>query len=211
MFKHLILIASVVGFSANASNSSVDILTSLPATQMIVGQLVKDTELSAQNIAPARYGFERLPNWYDSQGSEKIEAVSKHAKVVVSMTSIWEEDPLFVHARAHNISIINVDAGQALTPNGLSVATLNSNKGISPFVWLSTANLMRMTEIIGDDLKRIWPEHDVKLSENQGNLLTELKQLNASQQKQLFEANVDSVIILDKASKTSLVRMTSTY
>lgn len=185
--------------AANDEVQPVDVLTSLPATYMIVDQLTQGTGLKVENLAPPRFGFERLPGWYEQQGAEQVAEVTGQAQVVVSMGSIWQADPLYPHTRAHNIQVINVDAGQALLPNGQAVTALHTQDGVSPYVWLSAANLMRMTEIIGDDFVRIWPEHKQTISDNQGQLLQSLKELSASQQRQLFEAEIDSVILLEEA------------
>ncbi|GAL14408.1 ABC-type metal ion transport system periplasmic component/surface adhesin [Vibrio astriarenae] len=103
LFRYLL--AGLVTFSAIsvAEEKPADILTSLPATYMIADQLVQDTNLVVENIAPARYGFERLPGWYDTQGAEEVAEFAQGAKAVVSLGSIWESDPIYLHTR-HIIS-----------------------------------------------------------------------------------------------------------
>ncbi|MGL6259800.1 metal ABC transporter solute-binding protein, Zn/Mn family [Vibrio sp. WXL210] len=205
MNKYLLILLAWLPTLANAEEATnseqkpAEVLTTLPATFMIADQLTQGTGLKVENIAPARFGFERLPGWFEQQGAEHVEQLTREAQVVVSLGSIWQADPIFPHARAHNIHIVNVDAGQALLPNGQAVTALHTADGVSPFVWLSAANLMRMTEIVGDDFVRIWPEHAEKIHDNQGELLQSLKQLSSTQQRQLFESDIDSVILLDEA------------
>ncbi|PSW17632.1 ABC transporter substrate-binding protein [Photobacterium sanctipauli] len=197
--RQLLILLLFIPSLVSANERKADILTTLPATFMLAQQLTLDTGLVVKNLAPTRYGIERLPGWFSNQGADEVEACTTEATAVVTLGSVWPADPLFLHAREHNIKIINIDAGQALLPNGQSVATLQLKQGISPYVWLSNANLLLMAEIVTTDLKRLWPQHEKQIHNNYGALRNQMMALATNQQASLINAGVDAVILLDEA------------
>ncbi len=130
MPRFLIVIFVLLSGVVHAQERRADILTALTVTYMLVQQLTLDTELTVHNLAPARYGMDRLPGWFAQQGTEQLAGYAKGATAVITLDSVWPADPLYLHSRVNNIQVVKIDAGQALLPNGQSVLTLHLEDGV---------------------------------------------------------------------------------
>ena len=187
-----------VMFSA-AMVEAKDILTATPVTYMISSELTKGTGLETQYLPPKRYGMMRLPNWFNSKGAESTAHAANNATAVVTIGAVWPQDPLFVHARQGNIRIVEIDASQSISPRAQGVAALRLKNGaLSPFSWLNPSNLTRMAAIVSQDFQQLWPEHADKIAENQQTLMVNVRALINKQQTALFDAEVDTVILLSQ-------------
>ncbi|WP_255526710.1 metal ABC transporter solute-binding protein, Zn/Mn family [Photobacterium sp. BZF1] len=187
-----------VMFTATIAEAK-DILTATPVTYMVSSELTKGTGLSTQYLPPKRYGMMRLPNWFTSKGAESTAELATEATAVVTIGAVWPQDPLYVHARRGNIRIVEIDASQSISPRAQGVAALRLDNGmISPFTWLNPSNLTRMAAIVSQDLQQLWPEHATKIAENQQQLMVNIRALTNRQQASLFEAEVDSVILMSQ-------------
>ncbi|MGF1731249.1 ABC transporter substrate-binding protein [Photobacterium kasasachensis] len=183
----------------SASVQAEDILTATPVTYMLASELTEDTAITTSYLPPKRYGIQRLPNWFNGKGAEQTAKAGRDAKVVVTLGSTWPQDPLYVHARQGNIAIIEIDASQAISPRAQGVAALRLDDGTtSMFTWLNPANLSRMAAIVSQDLQRVWPEQAKVIEANQQRLMLDVRKMITSQQNDLFEAEIDSVILLSK-------------
>lgn len=194
------LVAVVIGaVLGTVSVRAEDILTATPVTYMLASELTKGTDITTNYLPPKRYGVNRLPNWFNSKGADLIEKAAKDATVVVTFGAIWPQDSLYVHARQGNIQIIEIDASQAMTPRGQGVAAMHLADGTtSLFGWLNPSNLTRMVAIVGNDLQRVWPGHADTIEGNQQQLMIDIRKLINQQQNDLFEAEVDSVVLLSE-------------
>ncbi|WP_411184586.1 metal ABC transporter solute-binding protein, Zn/Mn family [Photobacterium rosenbergii] len=187
-----------VMFSA-AMVEAKDILTATPVTYMISSELTKGTGIETQYLPPKRYGMMRLPNWFSSKGAESTARAANNATAVVTIGAVWPQDPLYVHTRQGNIRIVEIDASQSISPRAQGVAALRLENGVlSPFPWLNPANLTRMAAIVSQDLQQLWPEHAAKIAENQQTLMIDVRALINKQQAALFDAEVDTVILLSQ-------------
>ena len=96
-------------------------------------------------------------------------------------------------------SIVEIDASQSISPRAQGVAALRLDNGmISPFTWLNPSNLTRMAAIVSQDFQQLWPAHATKIAENQQQLMVAIRALTNRQQTSLFEAEVDSVILMSQ-------------
>ncbi|MDN2663314.1 metal ABC transporter solute-binding protein, Zn/Mn family [Psychromonas sp. 14N.309.X.WAT.B.A12] len=176
-----------------------DILTTTPVTYMLATQLMKGTPITTTYLAPKRYGIERLGHWFATKGEGKVMAEAQQASVVITLRSLWPQDPLFAYARQGNIKIIEVDASQSISPRAKGVATVQLASGnTSLYAWLNPNNLSTMSSIVSDDLKRIWPEQQQIIEKNQQQLLIDIRQLINQQQTTLFDKEIDSVVLLSE-------------
>ncbi|PSW20363.1 ABC transporter substrate-binding protein [Photobacterium sanctipauli] len=179
--------------------SAKDILTAAPVTYMLSTELTKGTGLETHYLPPKRYGLQRLPNWFASKGVESVEKAAQTAKAAITLGAVWPQDPLYAYARQSNIQIVEIDASQSISPRATGVAALQLDDGsTSPYAWLNPTNLTRMTAIVSGDLQRLWPQHAEVIAANQQALMINVRHLINQQQAALFEAEVDSVILLSK-------------
>jgi len=110
----------------------------------------------------------------------------------VTIARVWREDPLYQAARARNIRVFPIDAArpwdESAAPVGLSrvpctnaawVENVPCTDEISPFLWLSISNGVRMAEHIAADLERLAPEDAAKIGSNLESVVTQLRDLKS--------------------------------
>ncbi|RJG47747.1 zinc ABC transporter solute-binding protein [Motilimonas pumila] len=193
LFSAVCLWLSLVSLPAVAN----DVLTHTPATQWLAQYLLQGSPVQATYLPPQRYGLTRLPHWFSGKGEAQVGSQAGAAKAVITIASVWPQDPLFPAARQHNIQVIEIDASQAIDPYARSVATVAKSDGtMSPYVWLNTANLVVMAHIISQDLQRIWPEHQQQIADNQARLVVKINQLQYDNSEWLLQKQIDAVIVL---------------
>lgn len=92
----------------------------------------------------------------------------KSADAVITIGKLWSADPLYTAAREVNIRVVNIDASKPWSHelDGVAVANSPSTKAVSPYFWLSPANVIRMVDIIGSDLQRLYPEQAPTIAAN---------------------------------------------
>ncbi|MGF1755402.1 ABC transporter substrate-binding protein [Vibrio makurazakiensis] len=184
----------------SSSTFASDILTSTPVTYAIANELMKGTEITTQYLPPKRYGIDRLPNWFATKGVKPVTKAGENATVAITLSSIWQNDPTFIYARQGNIRLIEIDASQAITPRAQGVAALKLDDGsISKYAWLNPTNLIRMSSIVADDLKHVWPNHQAKIDTNLQMMMLDVRTLINSQQDAIFDHEVDSVVLLSES------------
>ena len=194
-FKNYYVLFFFLSFTNQVSAK--DIITTTPVTYILASQLMKGTPITTSYIAPKRYGIERLSNWYAGKGEQVAFKAGETATVAITLKALWSEDPLFIYARQGNIKLIEIDASQSISPRARSIATVKlSNGSNSIYAWLNPNNLSSMLSIVGDDLKKVWPEYTEKINENLQVLLMKSRQLINQQQQTLFDKEIDSVVLL---------------
>lgn len=187
----------VSGSSYSHSAKAEDILTATPVTYMLASELTHDTGITTKYLPPKRYGVSRLPNWFASKGDIVTQEASKNAQAVVTLGAVWPQDPLYIYARQGNINIIEIDASQAISPQGQGIAALRLDDGsVSMYSWLNPTNLSRMAAIVSDDLQRLWPNKAQQIEQNQQQLMGDVRKLINAQQQVLMDAEIDSVVLL---------------
>lgn len=187
----------VSGSSYSHSAKAEDILTATPVTYMLASELTHDTGITTKYLPPKRYGVSRLPNWFASKGDVVTQEASKDAQAVVTLGAVWPQDPLYIYARQGNINIIEIDASQAISPQGQGIAALRLDDGsVSMYSWLNPTNLSRMAAIVSDDLQRLWPNKAQQIEQNQQQLMGDVRKLINAQQQVLMDAEIDSVVLL---------------
>lgn len=180
--------------------SAQDILTSTPVTYAIATELMKETNITTEYLPPKRYGIERLPNWFATKGTNAVTKAGEQATVAITMRSVWHDDPTYLFARQGNIRLIEIDASQAITPRAQGVAALTLDSGsLSKYAWLNPTNLIRMSAIVADDLKRVWPDHQRVIDTNLQAMTLNVRALINAQQDAIFDNDIDSVILLSEA------------
>ena len=92
----------------------------------------------------------------------------KRADAVITMGKIWSGDPLYTAVREVNIRVVNIDASKPWSHelDGVAVANSPVTQMVSPYFWLSPSNVIRMLDIIGSDLVRLYPQHAVTIAAN---------------------------------------------
>lgn len=193
-FKKLLLVSLLLVSNTLLASQ---ILTTTPVTYMLASQLMAGTAIQTEYLAPKRYTLNRLPNWFKGKGESKVLRAAKKASVVITIASIWPQDPLYIYARQANLHVLEIDASQAKTVQADAVAIRKKvDKSVSSYAWLNSHNLSVMSKIVADDLKRVWPQHSAVINQNQLYLLDDIQRLIKQQQQFLIEKDIDAVLVL---------------
>jgi ABC-type Zn uptake system ZnuABC Zn-binding protein ZnuA len=139
--------------------------------------------------------------WF-KENAELIEKEAGEADAVVSLGSVWPSDPLYAYARRYNLFIVNIDAAEPIDPlisgvstiqysvseNGGESGGIEGGAALSPYVWLSLSNAIKMSELIASDLKRLNPPDSDTVEKNLANLKSEILRLKAKYEIEIIDA-----------------------
>ena len=162
------------------------ILTSLDVTQALCRILCEGTSIEVEKVIPAGYSMQGQKSYFKKHRKDFFSKAEK-AQGVVTIVSVWPDDPLYLWARRGNIRIVNIDAAKPLDGYGAGVPLMEINGGYSPYVWRSPANLTRMGSIVADDLGKLFPEEAEKVTGNLKKLQSALFRLRTAHEEVLLE------------------------
>ncbi len=176
------------GWAANKDLSLV--ITSLPVTSLLVQHLVQGSDIETKMVVPARYSMAAQKNYFKK--NKQFAQSAATASACVTIGSAWRGDALYPFARRHNIHIVEIDAAAPIdrSRTGVVLVTQQQSEEISPYIWRSPANLVRMAEFISDDLQRLFPQHASLFRKNLLTLQRNLFQLRTNFEILLSEKNV---------------------
>ncbi len=167
------------GASADEPAGNVTVLTALPVTYSIASALAAGTHVTVQNVPENGRRMNAQQNYFTLQ-APKLADQFAHASAVITIGKLWQDDPLFVAARAANIRVIDIDATKPYsdTLEGVSVAfepetdaPWTEHEGESApvpslYFWLSASNVARASDIVGQDLMRLAPADAPRIAAN---------------------------------------------
>jgi len=189
VFASAIVLTCALGGSLEAQETGPLVLTSLQSTYSLTSALAEGTTIRVENAPPdgARMAAQERVLF-----AEDLDELFVDADAVVTIARVWREDRLYQAARARNIRVVPIDAArpwdEAAAPVGLrklpcSNASWAENNPctdeISPFIWLSISNGVRMAENIASDLERLAPDDAAIIQDNLLALVAELRTLKS--------------------------------
>ena len=144
------------------------VLTSVGPIFTITSALLADTNIKVINMPERARSLAAQPTWFDKQ-SEPFYEVFERAIAVVSMGNLWPEDSLYLTVREQNIRAVNIDATLPYSSQltGVSVVNGPSTGEVSPYFWLSPANIIRSAKIVSNDLTRLFPNSAETIRKNE--------------------------------------------
>ncbi|HAY45734.1 MAG TPA: hypothetical protein DCY55_05565 [Gammaproteobacteria bacterium] len=202
-------------FSASPSSAidvadGLKVVTGTQATYSIARALLEDTSIETVNVPEDGRRFNSLKDYIERRTS-RFEPLFKSADAVVAVTNALPADPLYRFAREANINLVYIDAAQPWSLSSPGVALVEqpstnvawatddtSRETVSdaPYFWLSLTNAIRMTDIVGVDLARTFPEFAALILSNRDALKVELLALYREFQNQLLDVADISVFAL---------------
>lgn len=205
-FTITLLFCSISLAQAVNEKDGLSVITGTQVTYSLTVALLLDTDIEVVNIPADGRRLESLKD-YIARRKDKLADSFKAADAVVSMGNVLGYDPIFRYAREANIHLVNIDAAQpwSFDESGVSIVqspTTNvdwsvektqQKKEDSPYFWLSMSNTVRMTDIIGADLSRVFPAQQKQIVTNQDNLKKGLLKLAREYQDKFL--NVDNITV----------------
>lgn len=167
------------------AESKTVVLTDLQPTYSITSVLAQNTDIEVINVPAGGRSMQALPGYYETR-ADRLSDTFRNATAVVTLAYYWNQDPLYVFARAENIRVIPIDASKPWSVSLSGVGIINSPQTDAPwaprqevqepsygqYFWLSTTNGIRMADTIAADLVRIAPADAERIKDN----LTAFKQ-----------------------------------
>lgn len=177
------------------------VITGTQVTYSLSSALLAGTGIEVVNIPVDGRKFESLKD-YIQRRMDALTPVFASAEAVVSMTNVLPSDPLFRFAREANIRLVNIDAAQpwSFDSSGVSIiqapnsdvywasTSESATASDSPYFWLSPSNAVRMADIIGSDLARVFPVEQAQIIANRDALKQSLLELSREYQNKFLSA-----------------------
>lgn len=198
--------------SAEPGRQPLCIITSLQPAYSIALNLVKNTPIEIVYIPAEDCGMEDQSAYFkEAYHTESFKKIALKADAVLTLKSIWKNDPLYTYTALHNIFAVPLDIAEPLNPAIAGVSTLKiptaregfeagrfsaGNGEVLPSIWLSLSNGAKMTEIIADSLIRMAPAYRPAIQNNRDNYLRHITALQTEYEEKLLEADIGSVALL---------------
>lgn len=192
-------------------NDGLSVLTGTQATYSITYALLENTSIETINIPEDGRRLNSLKDYIERR-KDRFEPIFKAADAVVAYTNVLGSDPLYRFSREANIHLVYIDAAQPWSYDSPGVSLIvepttnvswsskehdeTHSDGDSSYFWLSINNAIRMSDIIGSDLARIFPEQSETITQNMNRLKADFLSLSREYQNKLFDVLDISVFAL---------------
>ena len=172
------------------------VLTSIQSVYSIVKNITKDSDIEVYSIFDSDVSMDYGKSAFDNSDLDLSSA--KEAVAVVDVAKVWNNDYLYEYARRKNIRIVEIDASYSFSGNDyLSLSLLNYKNGDrNPYVWMSFQNVIKMANIVADDLSELFPENSKIIEKNLTNFSQEIKEIENGYLEKTLTLSSLSVITL---------------
>lgn len=172
------------------------VLTSVQSVYSIVKNITKDSDIEVYSIFDSDVSMDYGKSAFDNKDLDLSSA--KDAVAVVDVAKVWNNDYLYEYARRKNIRIVEIDASYSFSGNDyLSLSLLNYKNGDrNPYVWMSFQNVIKMANIVADDLSELFPENSKIIEKNLTNFSQEIKEIENGYLEKTLTLSSLSVIAL---------------
>lgn len=171
------------------------LLAGHPVTAGLAQALVKDTPLTVETVVPAAIPMTRQYAFLTGRGEAKLTEVAHRADAVLTLRSVWAEDPLYPLARRANIRLVEIDAARPVD-GALAGIALRDGAG---YPWLGIANAGRMADIVAADLRRLYPAYKGAIDTNLAGLKRNLLVLSSTAARDFAAlADVSVAVLSDR-------------
>lgn len=133
------------------------ILTGHPVVHALASDLATGSNLEVLRAAPANIPPTRLLSYLTDRGEAAFIATARRTDAVITLRSIWPEDPLYPLARRSQIRIVEIDAALPIDGALPGIALQTSKSSLLSQPWLDPVNLGRMADILANELGRLEP------------------------------------------------------
>jgi ABC-type Zn uptake system ZnuABC Zn-binding protein ZnuA len=134
------------------------ILVAMAPIYELTQTLLVDTDIDLQLLPDSPRSMEAQRTVFTRQADRYAEQF-KAADAVITIGKIWSGDPFYITARNFNIRVVDIDASKPWSHelDGVAVANSPATDAVSPYFWLSPSNVIRILEIVGYDLQKLYP------------------------------------------------------
>ncbi len=193
MSKARTVLVVLAGLFATASLHAQErplILTSLAPVYELAAPLVESTHIDLQLLPDSPRSMQTHQTLFVRQADRYVEPFSK-ADAVITIGRLWAADPFYISARQFNPRVVNIDASKPYSHelDGVAVANSPATGQTSPYFWLSPSNIVRMLDIIGNDLVVLYPAEASTLKANLAREQDRYRAMRADAEARLLEVD----------------------
>lgn len=143
------------------------VLTALAPVYELTLPLLAGTDIDLQLLPDSPRTMQAQITLFTRQAERYAEAFAR-ADAVIGIGRLWTADPVYTTARGFNIRIVGIDASKPWSHqlDGVAVANSPVTNAVSPYFWLSPSNVIRMLDIVGTDLQRLYPADAATIKDN---------------------------------------------
>ena len=192
--KLLFILMLIIGSFSFAENI---VITSIQPLYSLTSYLTKGTDIKVYTPFGSDISMTMSKEAIREEGFNL--AIAKKAQAVVDIARIWPEDVIYGKARMNKINIVEIDASH---PYDEKMTTLffsdYSNGKVNPYIWTGSKNLVRMVNIIGRDLIRLYPQNKAKIEKNITKFTADLLKIENEANEKLLAVGEAEVISLSE-------------
>ena len=192
--KLLFILMLIIGSFSFAENI---VITSTQPMYSLTSYLTKGTDIKVYTLFGSDISMTMSKEAIREEGFNL--AIAKKAQAVVDIAKVWPEDVIYGKARMNKINIVEIDASH---PYDEKMTTLffsdYSNGKVNPYIWTGSKNLVRMVNIIGRDLIRLYSNNKAKIEKNITKFTADLLKIENEANEKLLAVGEAEVISLSE-------------
>ncbi|MCY7008498.1 metal ABC transporter substrate-binding protein [Fusobacterium simiae] len=192
--KLLFILMLIIGSFSFAENI---VITSIQPLYSLTSYLTKGTDIKVYTPFGSDISMTMSK---DSIREESFDlSVAKKAQAVVDIAKVWPEDVIYGKARMNKINIVEIDASHPYDEKMTTIFFSDySNGKVNPYIWMGSKNLVRMINIIGRDLIRLYPQNKTKIEKNITKFTADLLKIENEANEKLLSVGSAEVISLSE-------------
>ena len=192
--KLLFILMLIIGSFSFAQNI---VITSIQPLYSLTSYLTKGTDIKVYTPFGSDVSMTMSK---DSIREEDFDlAIAKKAQAVVDIAKVWPEDVIYGKARMNKINIVEIDASHPYDEKMTTIFFSDySNGKVNPYIWMGSKNLVRMANIIGRDLIRLYPKNKAKIEKNITKFTADLLKIENEANEKLLSVGNSEVISLSE-------------
>ena len=192
--KLLFILMLIIGSFSFAENI---VITSIQPLYSLTSYLTKGTDIKVYTPFGSDISMTMSKEAIREEGFNL--AVAKKAQAVVDIARIWPEDVIYGKARMNKINIVEIDASHPYDEKMTTIFFSDySNGKVNPYIWMGSKNLVRMVNIIGRDLIRLYPKNKAKIEKNITKFTADLLKIENEANERLLSVGNAEVISLSE-------------
>ena len=192
--KLLFILMLIIGSFSFAENI---VITSIQPLYSLTSYLTKGTDIKVYTPFGSDVSMTMSKDSIREEGFDL--AIAKKAQAVVDIAKVWPEDVIYGKARMNKINIVEIDASHPYDEKMTTIFFSDySNGKVNPYIWMGSKNLVRMANIIGRDLIRLYPKNKTKIEKNITKFTADLLKIENEANEKLLSVGNSEVISLSE-------------
>ena len=192
--KLLFILMLIIGSFSFAENI---VITSIQPLYSLTSYLTKGTDIKVYTPFGSDVSMTMSKDSIREEGFDL--SIAKKAQAVVDIAKVWPEDVIYGKARMNKINIIEIDASHPYDEKMTTIFFSDySNGKVNPYIWMGSKNLVRMANIIGRDLIRLYPKNKAKIEKNITKFTADLLKIENEANEKLLSVGNAEVISLSE-------------